>query len=52
MISNYKIDKLKKISNWNIEVEMYTYFKCINLDEVYNLCKWFMEIPSAPYYKF
>lgn len=32
MISYYKIDKLKKISNWNIEVEKYTYYTRIFIE--------------------
>lgn len=48
------IDLFKAEKVWRVRVDTlnYTYFKCINLEEVYNLCKWFMEIPSAPYYKF
>ena len=36
-----------KIPNLN-----YSYFKCKTLDEVYDLCKWYAEMPNMPTYKF
>ena len=39
---------------WRIHVPVlnYSYFKCKNLDEVYDLCKWFAEMPMPSTYKF
>lgn len=39
---------------WRVRIPSlnYSYFKCKNLDEVYDLCKWYAEMPNMPIYKF
>ena len=39
---------------WRVQIPNlnYSYFKCKTLDEVYDLCKWYAEMPNMPTYKF
>lgn len=39
---------------WRVRIPSlnYSYFKCKTLDEVYDLCKWYAEMPNKPTYKF
>ena len=39
---------------WRVRIPSlnYSYFKCNTLDEVYDLCKWYAEMPNMPTYKF
>lgn len=39
---------------WRVRIPSlnYSYFRCKTLDEVYDLCKWYAEIPNMPTYKF
>lgn len=39
---------------WRVRIPSlnYSYFRCKTLDEVYNLCKWYAEMPNMPTYKF
>lgn len=39
---------------WRVRIPSlnYSYFKCKTLDEVYDLCKWYAEMPNMPTYKF
>lgn len=39
---------------WRVRISSlnHSYFKCKNLDEVYDLCKWYAEMPNMPTYKF
>jgi len=39
---------------WRVRIPSlnYSYFRCKTLDEVYDLCKWYAEMPNMPTYKF
>lgn len=39
---------------WRVRIPSlnYSYFKCKTLDNVYDLCKWYAEMPNIPTYKF
>ena len=39
---------------WRVRIPSlnHSYFKCKTLDEVYDLCKWYAEMPKMPTYKF
>ena len=39
---------------WRVRIPSlnYSYFKCKTLDDVYDLCKWYAEMPNMPTYKF
>jgi len=39
---------------WRVRIPSlnYSYFQCKTLDEVYDLCKWYAEMPNMPTYKF
>lgn len=53
---NWYFEPTKNLTKtcWRVRIPSlnYSYFRCKTLDEVYDICKWYAEMPNMPTYKF